>query len=92
VITVCKACGLPVGSDPRLPRIKQIILDTVRARPGISAEALRCAVWADDPGGGPECRHTIYAHIYQLNKQIAPLGVAVRSAKGGTSGYQILKL
>jgi hypothetical protein len=52
---ICEACGQPVlmqSELPPLPRIKQRILDIVRQRLGISAQALRDAVWWDDPDGG----------------------------------------
>jgi hypothetical protein len=72
-----------------LPPIKRRILDAVRHHPGIDAERLRGVIWADDPNGGPECRHALYVHINQLNKRIAPLGIVVRAAKGGSTGYRV---
>jgi hypothetical protein len=91
---ICPCCGqLVVPADqPRLPKIKARILNAVRNRPGIGAEALRCAVWQHDPGGGPECRHAIYVHIHQLNKLIAAHGILVRAQKGGTGGYRIQRV
>jgi hypothetical protein len=78
---LCPHCGQPIApAGLHLPPIKQRILDTVRRRPGISAEQLRCAVWADD--GGPECRHTIFVHVAQLNAVLQPHGICVRSEGG----------
>jgi len=87
---VCPACGQPViPTELHLPPIKRRIFDAVRRRPGISAEALRQTVWADDPNGGPECHHAIYVHIHQLNRLLTPLGIVVRAPKGAGAGYQI---
>jgi hypothetical protein len=91
LITICKSCGQPVftADDSILPRVKRRILNAVRRCPGIDAERLRGVVWADDPNGGPECRHALYVHINQLNKRIAPLGIVVRAERGGSTGYRI---
>jgi hypothetical protein len=85
----CPACGQPlVPRELPLPPTKRKILDVVRRRPGIGAADLRDAVWANDPGGGPECRHAIYVHVCQLNRLLAPRGIAVRG--GITGGYRIV--
>jgi len=87
---LCPCCGQPiVPAGLALPPTKQRILDTVRRRPGVTAEELREIVWADDPAGGPEDRKVLYVHVHQLNRLIAPLGVAVR---GGTGGYRVTPL
>jgi DNA-binding transcriptional regulator YdaS (Cro superfamily) len=70
-------------TELHLPPIKQRIYDAVRRRPDISAEQLRCIVWADDPNGGPEDRKCLHVHVAQLNVLLRPLGVMVRSAGGG---------
>jgi len=88
--TICPHCGQPVVSTGlTLPPTKRRILDAVRQRPGVDAERLRTLVWQDDPNGGPECRHTLYVHINQLNCRLAVLGIAVR---GGSAGYRIVPL
>jgi hypothetical protein len=94
MITICRACGLPVGSDPQLPQLpktKERILVAVRRRPGITAEDLRAIVW-DGPDGGPEDRKVLHVHVHQLNRLIAPLGIVVRAQKGGVGGYRIRAL
>jgi len=83
---ICDACGQPVlvrSELPPLPPIKERIFDAVKRRPGISAEELRCIVWADDPAGGPEDRKCLHVHVSQLNHLLAPLGIMVRSQGGG---------
>jgi hypothetical protein len=70
-----------------LPPIKQRILDAVRRRPGISSEMLREQVWWDDPAGGPENRKCLHVHVNQLNRQLAPFGIAVRGSRSG--GYRV---
>jgi hypothetical protein len=83
---ICDACGQPVlmrSELPPLPPIKEKIFTAVRRRPGISAEELRCVVWADDPNGGPEDRKVLHVHVSQLNHFLAPLGICVRSQGGG---------
>lgn len=86
----CPCCGQPaVPETLPLPPVKRRILEAVRRRPGISAEDLRTAVWADDPGGGPEDRKVLHVHVHQLNKLLAPFGVAVRAPKGAGAGYRI---
>jgi len=81
---ICSHCGQVIPpTGLRLPPIKQRIFDAVQRRPDISAEELRCLVWADDPSGGPECRHTIFVHVSQLNDLLAPYGICVRSEGGG---------
>lgn len=88
--TICPQCGQPiVPAGLILPPIKARILEAVHHRPGIGAEELRGIVWADDPNGGPEDRKVLHVHICQLNKLIAPLGIAVRARKGGSTGYRI---
>jgi hypothetical protein len=88
--TPCPHCGAPIiPAGLRLPPTKARIFEAVRHRPGIAAEDLRAIVWAHDPNGGPECRHTIYAHIAQLNKLLAAYGIAVRAPKGAGAGYRI---
>jgi hypothetical protein len=79
----CPTCGQPIVPPiPDLPPIKRRILDAVKQRPGISAESLRALVW-DDPSGGPECRHTLFVHISQLNRALALHGLTMRSEGGG---------
>jgi len=81
---ICPTCRQPIVPPvPDLTPLKRRILDSVKRRPGISAEELRCAVWADDPNGGPECRHTIFVHISQLNRALAVFGLTMRSEGGG---------
>ena len=82
-VEVCSCCGQPIVPPvPDLTPLKRKILDTVQRRPGISAEELRSLVW-DDPSGGPECRHTIFVHISQLNRALAVFGLTIRSEGGG---------
>jgi hypothetical protein len=84
----CPACGQPVvPAGLALPPFKQKILDVVRERPGISAEELRTALWAHDPAGGPEDRKVLHVHVHQLNRLLAPFGVAIRGSR--TEGYRI---
>ena len=80
---ICSHCGQPIVPPVRnLTPIKRRILDAVKRRPGISAQELRSIVW-DDPSGGPECRHTIFVHISQLNHVLALYGLMMRSEGGG---------
>ena len=80
---ICSMCGQPIVPPvPDLTPIKQRILNIVKRRPGISAEELRSLVW-DDPSGGPECRHTIFVHISQLNRALALHGLTMRSEGRG---------
>jgi hypothetical protein len=84
----CPTCGQPVVPPvPNLSRIKARILAAVKRRPGISAEELRSIVW-DDPSGGPECRHTIFVHISQLNRVLALYGLTIRF-ESSSGGYRI---
>ena len=83
-VKTCPTCGSPIVPPvPNLPPIKQRILNAVQRRPDISAEELRCLVWADDPAGGPEDRKVLHVHVSQLNHLLAPLGIMVRSQGGG---------
>jgi hypothetical protein len=80
---ICPTCRQPIVPPvPDLTPIKRCILDTVKRRPGISAEELRGIVWSG-PDGGPECRHTIFVHIAQLNNALRPHGICLRSEGGG---------
>ena len=84
----CSQCGqLVINSSPVLPRIKQRIFDVIRHRPGISAEALRNLVWADDIDGGPETLSCLHVHVHQMNRILQPHGLAVRGHP--TGGYRI---
>jgi hypothetical protein len=86
----CPACGQVVIPDGlRLPPTKRRIFEAVQRRPGISADELRAAVWADDPNGGPEDRKVIHVHVHQLNRLLAPLGIRVRAPFGAGAGYRI---
>jgi hypothetical protein len=81
---ICSHCGQPIPPTRlRLPPIKQRIYDAVQCRPDISAEQLRCLVWANDPNGGPEDRKCLHVHVSQLNHLLAPHGIMVRSQGGG---------
>jgi hypothetical protein len=81
---ICSACGQPIVPPvPDLPPTKLRIFDTVKRCPGITAEELRCVVWADDPNGGPEDRKVLHVHVSQLNHLLAPRGICVRSEGGG---------
>jgi hypothetical protein len=84
VIKTCSSCGQiipPTGL--RLPPIKRRIYDAVQRRPDITAEELRCLVWANDPSGGPEDRKCLHVHVAQLNTLLRPHGIMVRSQGGG---------
>jgi len=89
---ICDACGQPVlmrSELPPLSPIKQRILETVKRRPGITAQQLRDWVWVDDPNGGPLTgTKNLHVHIDQLNALLRPLDLCVRN-KGG--GYQIIR-
>jgi len=83
-IEVCQTCGQVIPpTGLRLPKIKQRIYDAVQRRPDITAEELRCVVWADDPAGGPEDRKVLHVHVSQLNRTLAVHGIMVRSQGGG---------
>jgi hypothetical protein len=86
----CPSCGAIVPPKIALSRTGRRIFDAVKAHPGILAENLRDIVWADDPSGGPESRHAIYAHVFILNKRLAAHGLAVRAERGGPAGYRIV--
>jgi hypothetical protein len=88
-VDCCPNCGQPIlRNHLALPPIKARILDAVRKRPGIDAEALRALVWAHDPGGGPENRKVLHVHICQLNKRLGPLGLKIRGAL--STGYRVI--
>ena len=81
---ICSQCGQPIPpTGLRLPPIKQRIYEAVQRHPDITAEELRCLVWADDPNGGPEDRKVLHVHVSQLNQMLAPHGIMVRSQGGG---------
>jgi hypothetical protein len=84
---ICEACGQPVlmrSELPPLSPIKQRILEAVQRRPGITTQALRDAVWWDDPDGGPLTdRKCLHVHVAQLNALLRPLNIVVRSEGGG---------
>jgi hypothetical protein len=91
--TICPRCGQPtVPAGLTLSPTQRRILSAVQRRPGIGAAHLRDLVWQADPGGGPENRHCLYAHIYELNRRLAAFGVAVRAYPGGSAGYRIVNL
>jgi hypothetical protein len=80
---ICPTCGQPIVPPIRdLSPIKARILEAVKRCPGISAEQLRLIVW-NDPSGDPECRHTIFVQISQLNRALALHGLTMRSEGGG---------
>jgi hypothetical protein len=80
---ICPTCNQPIVPPiPDLTPLKQRILESVKRRPGISAEQLRSLVW-DDPSGGPEDRKVLHVHVSQLNRLLAPRGICVRSEGGG---------
>lgn len=83
----CACCGQPTIPPVILPPTKRRILDVVRRRPGIDSENLRALVWADDPDGGPESWQCLYVHVHQLNRLLAPHGIAVRGSRSG--GYRM---
>ena len=81
---ICSHCGQPIApTGLKLPPIKQRIYEAVQRHPDISAEELRCLVWADDPTGGTECRKVLHVHVAQLNQLLAVYGLMVRSQGGG---------
>jgi hypothetical protein len=81
---ICSTCGQPIPpTGLRLPKIKARIYELVKRRPGITAQELRDLVWAHDIDGGPECRHTIFVHVAQLNDLLRSHGIRVRSEGGG---------
>jgi hypothetical protein len=81
---ICSQCGQPIPpTGLRLPPIKQRIFEIVQSHPDISAEQLRCLVWADDPNGGPEDPKVLHVHVSQLNHLLADHRIMVRSQGGG---------
>ena len=81
---ICPTCGAPIVPEGlQLPKTKARILEAVQRHPDITAEELRCLVWADDPNGGPEDRKVLHVHVSQLNRLLEPYGICVRSAGGG---------
>jgi hypothetical protein len=60
-----------------LTKTERRIYRALQERPR-SADELREIVWAHDASGGPECRHTIYVHICNLNRRLVVENEIVR--------------
>lgn len=85
---ICSSCGqVVIPEGLALTPTQNRILEAVRQRPGISAEALRTRVWMHDPSGGPEDPKVLHVHVHHLNARLAVYGVAVR---GGSGGYRVV--
>jgi site-specific DNA-methyltransferase (adenine-specific) len=65
-----------------LPPVAAQLYEAIRQRPGITPTALRATVGGLGP---PESRTALHIHIAQLNRQLAPYGIEIRSAGGGYS-------
>ena len=76
---ICDVCSQP--ELPPLPPVEKRILDNVRTHPGISTQALRDAVWWDDPDGLTD-RKYLHVCVSRLNALLRPLDVCVRSEAG----------
>jgi hypothetical protein len=89
----CPHCGAAIVPE-RLPLtpVQRRIVDVVRRRGAISAEDLRCAVWADDEDNGPLNDKTLRVHIHLLNQRLAGYGLCVRANKGAGATYRIRKV
>jgi hypothetical protein len=72
-----------------LTKTERRIYRALQERPRSAAE-LREIVWAHDPNGGPECRHTIYVHISNLNRRLVVENEIVRTCDD-ESRYKIAK-
>ena len=86
----CSHCGQVVVPEglPLTP-VQRRIVDVVRRRGEVSAEDLRCAMWAHDADGGPENLKTLHVHIYLLNKKLRRYGLAVHANKGAGALYRL---
>lgn len=79
----CPTCKRPLPPDGlQLSPIKRRILDLVARSGEIPANVLHTALWGSDPNGGPEMK-TLHEHIWQLNRLLAPHGLAVSAGRGG---------
>jgi hypothetical protein len=82
----CRMCGRPIVADSlRLSPIRRRIFNLIERHGEIANEVLHAALYGSDPNGGPD-RSVIRAHIYHLNKILAPYGLAVRATQGGNVG------
>jgi DNA-binding response OmpR family regulator len=72
-----------------LTKTERRIYRALQERPR-SADELREIVWAHDPNGGPECRHTIYVHIRNLNRRLIASDEIVRPCEDERR-YKIVK-
>jgi len=90
----CPTCGRPIPPDGlRLSPLRQRVLNLVEQYGEISGALLYNEIWGSDPNGGPSLS-TLYVTIYQLNKQLAPHGMAIRGGHGGhwgtNAGYRLI--
>jgi DNA-binding response OmpR family regulator len=85
----CPECGQPIAPDVELSPILSRIYEFVRRHPRCTRDQIIDHVYADDPNGGPESRHTIAVHIYRLNRVLRPYGIVVRATKGHGANYSI---
>ena len=87
---ICSHCGQPIPpTGLHLPPIKQRIYDAVQRCPDISAEELRCVVWADDPNGGPEFENVVSVHIKHMRPTLEREGVTISCARGPGATYRL---
>jgi hypothetical protein len=91
-MNICPTCGRPRIADDdgvHLTPIQARILDAVRRRPGIDAESLRSLAWPS-ADGGPESPSNLHVQVNQLNRKLAPYGIAVRGSR--FYGYREVRL
>lgn len=89
----CPQCGFPIASDRmirELPEVQKSIYDTVSkaGSAGAPLGAIIEQVYAGDPHGGPlYAEDSVRVAKFNLNKKLAPMGLAIRASLGRGARY-----
>lgn len=90
----CPCCGAVVLDSVIFPRakVKQAILEYIRAHPGANAAEIISSVYQLDPNGGPSTLSVINVHIHQMRPRLAREGLTIRGYHGRGGGYVLIPL
>lgn len=95
----CPTCGAPMPDVPvealaaAATPIGARIVRAVARRPGIGAEDLASAVYADDPDGGPDWGESVVRTVIcRMNKRWSGMGYRVVAGRGSIHGYHLRRV
>ena len=92
--TSCPYCGRPYPPKFHINGpVRRRIVEVIANRPhGITRPQLICAVYGNDPNGGPLNANVVSVLIHKANMELRPQGYEITATKGRGGLYRLVRI